>query len=111
MPGARGALERLSDGKKYGGGGAVTRVGAKMSRQSSYTVEYKLRLLHWHQDNGENMRATAQHFGIDWKCLREWLEKADRLRDNQVGVAKKKRKLNAGKDPLSLELDQAVLRS
>ena len=61
--------------------------------------------------NGENMHATARHFGIDRKCLREWLEKADRLRDNQVGVAKKKRKLNAGKEPLSLELDQAVLRS
>ena len=78
-----------------------------MSRQSSY----KLGLLHWYQDIGENMRVTTRHFGIDRKCLREWLEKADRLRDNQVGVAKKKRKLNAGKDPLSLELDQAVLWS
>ena len=84
---------------------------AKMLRQSSYTVEYKLGLLRWYQDNGENMRATTRHFGIDRKCLREWLEKADRLRDNQVGAAKKKRKLNAGKEPLSLELDQAVLRS
>ena len=54
--------------------------------------------------NGENKHATARHFGIDWKRLREWLEKEDRLRDNRVGAAKKKRKLNAGKEPLSLEL-------
>ena len=48
--------------------------------------------------------------GIDRTRLREWLEKEDRLRDNRVGAAKKKRKLNAGKEPLSLELDKAVLR-
>ena len=75
-----------------------------------YTVEYKLGLLRWYQDNGENKHATTRNFGIDRKRLREWLEKADRLRDNQVGAAKKKWKLNAGKEPLSLELDQAVLR-
>ena len=73
-------------------------------------MEYKLGLLRWYQDNGENKHATARNFGIDRKRLREWLEKADRLRDNRVGAAKKKRKLNAGKEPLSLELDQAVLR-
>ena len=66
-----------------------------MSRQSSYTVEYKLGLLRWYQDNGENMHATARHFGIDRKCLREWLEKADRFRDNQVGVAKAERRQGA----------------
>ena len=67
-------------------------------------------MLRWYQDNGENKHATARNFGIDRKRLREWLEKEDRLRDNRVGAAKKKRKLNAGKEPLSLELDKAVLR-
>ena len=78
--------------------------------ESSYTVEYKLGLLHWYKNNGENKHATARNLGIDRKRLREWLEKEDRLRDNRVGAAKKERKLNAGKEPLSLELDKAVLR-
>ena len=68
-------------------------------RQSSYTVEYKLGLLRWYQDNGEN--ATARHFGIDRKRLREWLEKEDKPAETE---------LNVGKEPLSLELDKAVLR-
>ena len=61
-------------------------------RQSSYTVEYKLGVLRWYQDNGANKHSTARNFGIDRKRLREWLEKEDRLRDNGVGAAKKKRK-------------------
>ena len=76
---------------------------SQKKRQSSYTVEYKLGLLCWYQDNSENKHATTRNFGIDRKRLREWLEKADRLRDNRVGAAKKKRKLNAGKEPLSLD--------
>ena len=83
---------------------------SQKKRQWSYTVEFKLGLLRWYQDNGENRHPTARNFGIDRKRLREWLEKEDRLRDNRVGAAKKKRKLNPGKEPLSLELDKAVLR-
>ena len=73
-------------------------------------MEYKLDVISWYRDNGENKHAAARHFGVDRKRLREWLENEDRLRGNRVGAAKKKRMINAGKEPLSLELDKEVLR-
>ena len=65
-------------------------------------------MIRWYRDNGENKHAAARHFGIDRKRLREWLEK-DQLRENGVGAAKKKRKMNAGKKLLLLELDRELL--
>ena len=82
---------------------------AQSRRVSSYTMEYKLSMLKWYHENGEDKHAASREFGIDRKRVREWLDKEDSLLSNQVGSAKKKRKLNAGKDPLSVELDHAVL--
>ena len=63
----------------------------------------------WYKANEENKHATARQFGLDRKCLREWLEKEDRLRVKGVGIGKKRRKLHEGGTPLSTELDKAVL--
>ena len=78
-------------------------------KRSSYTVEYKLKVVAWYKANGENKHATARQFGLDCKRLREWLEKEDRLRAKGVGVGKKRRKLHEGGKTLSAELDKAVL--
>ena len=56
-------------------------------------MEYTLGVITWYRENGENKHATARNFGIGRKRLREWLEYEDRLRDNRVGAAKKKRNL------------------
>ena len=79
---------------------------AQSRRVSSYTMEYKLSVLKWYHENGENKHTASREFGIDRKCVREWL---DSLLFNRVGLTNKKQKLNAGKDPLSVELDHAVL--
>ena len=78
-------------------------------KRSSYTVEYKLKVVAWYKANGENKHATAIQFGLDRKRLREWLEKKDRLREKGVGVGKKRRKLHEGGKTLSAELDKAVI--
>ena len=66
-------------------------------------------MLKWYHENGENKHAASREFGIDRKRVREWLDKEGSLLSNRVGSEKKKRKLNAGRDPLSVELDHAVL--
>ena len=47
---------------------------AQRKRQSLYTVEYKLNVISWYRNNGENKHAAALHFGIDQKRLREFVE-------------------------------------
>ena len=75
----------------------------------SCTVEFKLRILKWYNEHGENKHVTGRQFGIDWKRLRDWVENVDFLRQQSIGANGKKRKLTVGMPPMSEELDQAVL--
>ena len=59
------------------------------STQRSFTVKFKLKAIQWYHDNGASKRATAMHFGIDRKRIREWVLK-DELRELR-GEARKKR--------------------
>ena len=81
----------------------------KKNRQASYTVEFKIKVISWYKENGENKHETSRRFGIDRKRVREWVDKEDQLRGSRVGAEKKKRKVNGGKPPLSAELDKQVL--
>ena len=83
---------------------ATSRVRAT---QRSYTIEYKLKIIKWYHENGENKHATARYFQVDRKRVREWLQKEDELNALR-GDGKKKRHLGSRK-PMSHELDEAVL--
>ena len=47
---------------------------AQSRRASSYIVEYKLSVLKWNHENGENKHAASREFGINRKHVREWLQ-------------------------------------
>ena len=57
----------------------------------------------------QNKHTMARQFRLDSKRLQEYLENEDRLQENGVGSAKKKRKLHEGGKPLSVGVDKAVL--
>ena len=45
------------------------------SRRRSFTREYKLDVIKYHEENGLSLHKTARHFGIDRKQVRDWLRK------------------------------------
>ena len=46
---------------------------SKRKRVSSYTMEFKLKVISRHRNNGGNKHANAQYFGIDRKRIRNWM--------------------------------------
>lgn len=80
-----------------------------MSRvRKSYSVEKKLEIITWHNENGTSLHRTSKEFGIDRKNLREWLKNESLLRMNDFGTSKKKRRIGSGKKPLSEEMDEEL---
>ena len=49
-------------------------------RYCSFTVEYKISVIEWHQGNGSAMSKTANQFSIDRKCVRNWNAKYEELK-------------------------------
>ena len=81
-----------------------------MPPHRSYTVAFKLQVITWYREQGAlNKKRTADHFHIDRKRLREWLEKEEELLLNRRGSASQKKRLGGGCQPMSPELDQIVL--
>ena len=72
-------------------------------------VEFKLGVVEWYNENGENDYATERQFGIDRNRIRDWVENVDFLRQQNIGANGKKRKLTVGMPPMMSEPDQAVL--
>ena len=89
----------------FGGGGI----------RSSYTVEFKIYVLKWYHENGENKSRTSKQFGVDRKRVREWLRAEDILHAMPLANRMRKKKLQEGKPygrrfpPGYEQLDQAVL--
>lgn len=77
--------------------------------RASYTVDFKLSVVEWVQSNGKSVRAASKQFGVDRKCIREWLKEKEVLGSARVLHGPQKRKLHGGRCPLSQELDRLVL--
>ena len=78
-----------------------------MPKIRSFTVQYKLQVIKWHTENGTSIRKTANHFNVDRKRVREWLNNEDHLRANMFGASAKKKHLRAPV-PLNADLDMQV---
>ena len=66
-------------------------------KNRSYTVEFKVEAVKWHQMNGENCSLTARTSGVDRKRIREWEKPTyDKLLPLCCGKTKKKSKLHEG---------------
>ncbi|KAH6925308.1 hypothetical protein HPB50_003399 [Hyalomma asiaticum] len=57
---------------------------------------------------GRNVHATARHFSIDRKRVREWDKKFESLLQENFGTAKLRRKLSNGAPVFSEEVDDAL---
>ena len=63
---------------------------ARLAERAGHLTErarYKLKILDWHRNHGQNVSLTARHFGITRKPLREWLERLKR--DGPAGLNEK----------------------
>ena len=77
--------------------------------RASYTVDFKLSVVEWVKDGGRSLRAAAKQFGVDRKCIRQWVKERDVLGTARVLHGPQTRKLHGGRCPLSHELDRLVL--
>ena len=77
-------------------------------RRNSYTVEFKLSVIDWQRKNQASIHQTASEYSIDRKRVREWSQKYTLLRANAGGTKKKRRKINGGRPPASVDLDLKV---
>ena len=75
----------------------------------AYTLEFKLSVVDWIRKHGSSTRAASKRFGIHRKMVRTWLEKEDALQTALVSVGPQRRRLRAGRKPLSLDLDHRLL--
>ena len=51
----------------------IMSVMSSVHRRKSYTLLFKLQVIKWYHQNGENAHATASHFHIDRSVIRRWL--------------------------------------
>ena len=78
-------------------------------RYRSFTVEYKISVIKWHQGNGSVVSKTANQFSIDRKCVRDWNAKYKELKRHEATPkGKKARKMHDEHEPLSVQLDDRV---
>ena len=54
-------------------------------RIRSFTVEFKRDVIDGHAENGRSIHKTAKEYKIDRKCVRNWLNQEDILRQNGTG--------------------------
>ena len=60
------------------------------SKRRSYTREFKLRVIKWYMDNGQNKVRTAFHFKVDRKRVREWVQNEESIRATKLTTRKNK---------------------
>ena len=77
--------------------------------KKSYTIEFKLGVVKWYNENGENNYATERQFGIDRNRIHDWVENVDFLRQQSIVANGKKTKFTVRMPPMSEELDQSIL--
>ena len=79
---------------------------------NSYTIAYKISVLDWYHENGENKSLTSKHFGVARKRIRDWCLMEDQLRSMPQANRLRKRNPSKGygrRPPGSMDLDQAIL--
>ena len=80
-------------------------------RYHSFTVEYKISVVEWHQGSGLVVSKTANPFSIDRKCVRDWNAKYEELKRHQATLKRKQesKKEHDGRELLSVQLDDRCL--
>ena len=86
----------------------ATANGREMTR-ASYTVDFKLSVVEWVKSGDRSLREASKTFGVDRKCIRQWIRESDNLGSARVRQGPQTRKLHGGRSPLSEELDSLVL--
>ncbi|KAH6932007.1 hypothetical protein HPB50_002441 [Hyalomma asiaticum] len=71
-------------------------------------VKKKIEVVEWHRHNGKNVHATARHFNLDRKRIREWEKKYEISLQQNFGKAKLRQKLSNGAPVFSEEVDDAL---
>jgi hypothetical protein len=78
-------------------------------RIRSFPIEEKICVVEWHRRNGSVVSKTANEYGIDRKCVRDWDKKYDELKRYEATPrGKKARKMHDGRQPLSVQLDDGL---
>ena len=77
--------------------------------RSSYTVDFKLSVVEWVNNGGKSLREASKQFGIDRKCIRQWVREKAVLGSARLRQGPRTRKLHGGRAPLSQDLDKLVL--
>lgn len=75
----------------------------------AYTLEFKLSVVDWIRKHESSTRAASKRFGIHRKMVRTWLEKEATLQAALTSVGPQRRRLRAGRKPLSQDLDHKLL--
>ena len=58
-------------------------------RRSSCMIDFKLKILQWYNDHGENNLASSRYFKVDRKTVYEWVDNEAKLKSTRV-VGRKK---------------------
>ena len=77
--------------------------------RASYTVDFKLSVVEWVNGGERSLREASKTFGVDRKCIRQWVRECSVLGSARLRQGPLTRKLHCGRGPLSRELDQLVL--
>lgn len=73
-----------------------------------FTVETKLRILQWKEDNHASLRRTAQEFGINKTQVSQWMKLERQLREVGRGKMLSCRRMHPGREQVSELLDQQL---
>ena len=89
--------------------GQCSAAWTKDMTRSSYTVDFKLSVVEWLKNGGRSLREASKQFGVDRKCIRQWVREKAVLGSARLQRGPQKRKLHEGRGPLSQDLDRLVL--
>ena len=77
--------------------------------RASYTVDFKLSVVEWVKNGRKSLREASKQFGVDRKCIRQWVRGKAELGSARIRQGPQTRKLHGGRCPRSEELDRLVL--
>ena len=77
--------------------------------RASYTVDFKLSVVEWVKNGSKSLREASKQFGVDRKCIRQWVRERAVLGSARIRHGPQTRKLHSGRGPLSEDLDRLVL--
>ena len=78
-------------------------------KKRSFTIETKLEAIKKVEVERKSIRAVAREYDVQPCRIREWIRKRVDLQAHSVGARKQTRKIGAGRQPMSTQLDEALL--